>query len=122
MSSAADFGSARPTLAGGIIEIAALTTLIGASTAESLMLGSRGAAGVLWASMSVFGVVALIKAAVTAATPSGLRETLGVRSMSTDQSIGLTVSIYQKNIHARLSLDPVVGIQNELRKVGNTHP
>lgn len=32
-------------VSGGLVEVAALTSLIGATTAESLILGSRGAAG-----------------------------------------------------------------------------
>ncbi|KAF3930215.1 hypothetical protein ABW20_dc0103427 [Dactylellina cionopaga] len=78
MSSNFNFSSA-------IIEIAALTTLIGATTAESLVLGSRGAAGMPWAAMSTFGSVFLIKACVAASTPDWLRDTLGTENTREDK-------------------------------------
>ncbi|RYP23834.1 hypothetical protein DL765_000911 [Monosporascus sp. GIB2] len=117
MSSGSDLASAQPTLAGGIIEIAALTALLGSSTAESLVLGSRGASGVLWASMSIFGTYAVIRSSFGAATPNWLRETLGVRNPAIDQSVGSALDLSLRDIDARLKLGAAIGIQSEVRKV-----
>lgn len=74
---------------GGFIEIAALTALIGSTTAESLVLGSRGAPGLPFAAMSAFGSPFLIKACISACTPDWLRETMGVRNTNCDIAVGL---------------------------------
>jgi hypothetical protein len=82
----------------GIVEIAALTALVGSTTAESLVLGCRGAAGMAWAAMSTFGSLFLIKACVAAATPGWLRDTIGVRNSQCDSAVGLSLSL---NRHAK---------------------
>jgi hypothetical protein len=81
------------TLGNGLVEIAALTALIGSTTAESLILGSRGAAGLPWASSSAFGSLFLTRACIAAATPSWLRDTLGVRNPSCDAAVGLSLNL-----------------------------
>jgi len=80
----------------GLVEIAALTALVGSVTAETLVLGSRGAAGLPWASLSAFGSLFLIKACIAAATPSWLRDTLGVRNLSSDAAVGLSLNLERK--------------------------
>ena len=80
-------------IGGGLVEIAALTALIGSSSAESLMLGSKGAAGLPWAAMSMFGAIFIIKACVAASTPGWLRDTMGVRNSRSDEAIGLTLDL-----------------------------
>lgn len=85
-------------LGNGLIEIAALTTLIGSTTSESLTLGSRGAAGMPWAAISAFGSFSIIKACIAAATPGWLRETLGVRSSCTDSAVGLSLNLLSKRM------------------------
>jgi hypothetical protein len=77
----------------GLVEIAALTALIGSTTAESLVLGSRGAAGLPWASSSAFGSLFLIRACIAAATPSWLKDTLGVRNPSCDATVGVSLNL-----------------------------
>lgn len=81
------------TIGGGLVEIAALATLIGATTAQSLVLGSRGAAGLPFAGMSLFGTPFLIKACVSACTPSWLRETMGVKDIQSDAAVGSKMGI-----------------------------
>ena len=81
------------TLGSGLVEIAALTALIGSTTADSLILGSRGAAGLPWASLSAFGSLFLIRACIAAATPSWLRDTLGVRNPNCDAAVGLSLNL-----------------------------
>jgi hypothetical protein len=56
---------------------ASLTAFLGGKTAESLILGSRGAPGLPWAAISSFGSFHLIKACLAASIPCWLRETLG---------------------------------------------
>ncbi|KAF8904706.1 hypothetical protein CPB84DRAFT_653203 [Gymnopilus junonius] len=80
-----------PTLnfGNGLIEIAALTTLIGSSTAGDLILGNRGAAGLVWGSISAFGSSSVIKACASAASPGWLRQMLGLRTPSSDKAMGM---------------------------------
>ena len=56
-------------LGGGLIEIAALTALIGSTTAESLVLGNKGAAGLVWGTMSIFGALSVIRGCVRVSAP-----------------------------------------------------
>ena len=76
-------------LSSGLVEISALTAVVGSATAESLILGNRGSAGVAWAAISIFGLVSIIKACISAATPTVLREALGVRIPSVDDALGV---------------------------------
>ena len=86
MSNSFSFGN-------GLLDIAALTALIGSTTAESLVLGDRGAVGMPWAALSTFGSLYLIKARIAAATPGWLRDTIGVRNSRCDSAVGLSVSL-----------------------------
>ncbi|OQE13778.1 hypothetical protein PENFLA_c043G03666 [Penicillium flavigenum] len=76
-----------------LIGIGGLSTLIGSSTAETLALGDRGAAGLPWAATSAFGLPSVIKACVAAPIPSWLREALGLRSSATDSSVGMSFDL-----------------------------
>ena len=78
---------------GGLVEISALTAVIGSATAESLILGNRGCAGLVWAAISIFGIVSIIKACISAATPPVLREALGVRILAVDSAIGMCLPL-----------------------------
>jgi hypothetical protein len=91
----------------GLVEIAALTALIGSTTAESLVLGSRGAAGLPWASLSAFGSLFLIRACIAAATPSWLRDTLGVRNPSCDATVGLSLNLRRASKGTKTVADAV---------------
>ncbi|KAH8906786.1 hypothetical protein BR93DRAFT_632607 [Coniochaeta sp. PMI_546] len=79
--------------AGGMVEIAALTTLIGSSTAASLVLGNRGGAGLVWAAMSAFGILSIVKECIAGASPDWLRATLGVRDNVVDAALGLRLDL-----------------------------
>ncbi|KAJ7165524.1 hypothetical protein C8R43DRAFT_1232587 [Mycena crocata] len=72
-----------------LVEISALTALIGSSVAESLVVGNRGAAGIAWAATSSFGTVSVVKACFCTAASSWLRETLGIRTSASDLAVGL---------------------------------
>ena len=97
-------------LGGGLIELGAMTALIGSTTAASLVLGNKGAAGLLWGTMSIFGALSVIKACVAAATPDWLRETLGVRNKETDAAIGLSLDLDSKNLQKRSRGTGAVGV------------
>jgi hypothetical protein len=98
------------SLGNGLVEIAALTALIGSTTAESLILGSRGAVGLPWATLSAFGSLFLIKACIAAATPSWLRDTLGVRTPSCDAAVGLSLNL-ERAFKGTKSVADAVGIR-----------
>ncbi|KAG4411944.1 hypothetical protein IFR04_014918 [Cadophora malorum] len=89
----AEKSSTFTKIGGGLVEIAALTALIGSATAESLTLGNKGAPGLAWAASSTFGALSVIKACVAGATPGWLRDSLGVRNTATDLAIGLSFDL-----------------------------
>lgn len=98
----------------GLVEISALTTLIGSSAAASLVLGSRGPSGLAWATMSAFGMIAVVKACFCAATPGWLRETTGVRSSASDLAVGFQLNLGSDSHNAkrvRKTLDRPIAIQ-----------
>ncbi|KAL8829985.1 MAG: hypothetical protein Q9170_005942 [Blastenia crenularia] len=101
---------------GGLIEIAALTALIGSTTAESLVLGNRGAAGLLWGTMSSFGALSVIKACIAAATPGWLRDTFGVRNKETDDALGIMLTLSDKNVQSRRRTTGICGVACSVSK------
>lgn len=104
----------------GLIEIAALTALIGSSTAESLILGSRGAAGLPWAAISAFGSIFLAKACIAAPTPPSLRDTIGVRNNLSEASVGLSLDL-NRNAKGVKHFGEAVGVSVSLLKVTATY-
>lgn len=92
-SKMAEKSSTFTKIGGGLVEIAALTALIGSATAESLTLGNKGAPGLAWAASSTFGALSVIKACVAGATPGWLQDSLGVRNTATDLAIGLSFDL-----------------------------
>ncbi|KAF5355310.1 hypothetical protein D9758_006018 [Tetrapyrgos nigripes] len=85
----------------GLVEIAALTTLIGSSTAGDLILGNRGAAGLVWGSISAFGSSSVIKACASAACPGWLRQMVGLRTLSSDKAMGMDLSLAPRSKMAK---------------------
>ncbi|GJJ14360.1 hypothetical protein Clacol_008624 [Clathrus columnatus] len=87
------FGLPLPSLNFGnnIIDVSSLTTLIGSTVGESLILGDRGAAGIAWASTSSFGTLWIIAACVNGASPGWLKEMIGIRTAVSDASLGMTL-------------------------------
>jgi hypothetical protein len=104
------------SLGNGIIEITALTALLGSSTAESLALGSRGACGLPWAALGVFGSLFLAKACISACTPAWLRDTIGVRNQSSDFSVGFSESLNRVK-RVRKNAGEAVGVIVKICKV-----
>ncbi|KAH8818792.1 hypothetical protein DL96DRAFT_1534294 [Flagelloscypha sp. PMI_526] len=77
----------------GMVEIAALTTLVGSSSAEILMFGTRGSAGLPWAAMSAFGALSIVRACISGASPAWLSETLGIRGPLGDSILGMALNL-----------------------------
>ncbi|KAJ6631283.1 hypothetical protein B0H10DRAFT_1978032 [Mycena sp. CBHHK59/15] len=77
------------SFSNNLVEVGALTALVGSSVAEALVLGNRGAAGVAWAATSSFGTISVIKACVSGVASGWLRETLGIRTAASDLAVGL---------------------------------
>jgi hypothetical protein len=114
-------GSGLSGLIGsGLIEITALTALIGSPTAEQLALGDRGAAGLGWVGMSMFGTLSILNSCIAASTPTWLRETLGVRNAATDAALGLGLDLSSAYLDredlARMSMKDAIGVTCESRK------
>ncbi|KAJ7583393.1 hypothetical protein C8J56DRAFT_894089 [Mycena floridula] len=89
------------SFSNNLIEISALTALVGSNIAESLILGNRGAAGIAWAATSSFGTISVVKACFCGANSGWLRETLGIRSPSSDIALGLELP-YDSNRAAKV--------------------
>lgn len=102
---------------GGLVEIAALTALIGSTTVESLMLGNKGTAGLVWGTMSVFGALSVIKACLSATTPGWLRETLGVRTSEIDASVGLSLNLDSKRFRSKKRGEGAIGLACKIETV-----
>lgn len=85
----------------GLVEIAALATLIGATSAEALALGMRGPGGLPWACTSSFGLIHVIRVSLAASLPVFLRELLGLRSSQVDAALGINVPLKTPSDHKR---------------------
>lgn len=101
----------------GLIEIAALTAIIGSTTSASLVLGSRGAAGLPWAVMSTFGAFHVVKACVGAIVPGWLRDTLGVRSNETEFAVGRSLDLAMRHFNSRSRIGGALGVACERKPV-----
>lgn len=108
-------------IGSGLVEVSALTALIGSPTTEQLTLGDRGAAGLGWVGMSMFGSLSTLKSCVAAWTPSWLRETLGVRNPTTDAAMGLGLDLsstyMDREDMARRNMKGALGVTCELKKL-----
>jgi hypothetical protein len=80
-----------PMIANNLVEISAVATLIGSIAAEQLTLGLKGSGGLAWSSITQFGALHVVKAALAAFVPDWARETLGLRGQTVDASIGLVL-------------------------------
>lgn len=87
--------SAVQKVGGGLVEISAVATIIGAPIAEALMHGLKGACGMVWAPVSCFGQIHVAKACLSASVPDWLREAMGLRNGVVDKAIGVMLPIDQ---------------------------
>lgn len=92
-SEGSNFGLPSFNLGNGLVDLGPLTTLVGSSLAESLILGNRGPAGLSWGAMSAFGTLSVVKACLGGAIPSWLKVTLGLRTAELDKAIGMHLSL-----------------------------
>ena len=103
-------------IGNGLIEIAALTSLIGSTTAQTLALGNKGPTGLVWATMTIFGGMSIVRAGVGAITPGWLRDSLGVKSTETDTAVGLSLNL-KKRILYRTRSGVANGVECEVKNV-----
>ena len=87
-------------LGTGLVEVSAVATLIGAPIAEALTLGLRSGAGLPWASMSAFGLLHVAKAALAAAVPDWLRDSMGLQNTKVVAAVGFCLPM-TRNTQAR---------------------
>lgn len=104
-------------LGNGLVEIAALTSMIGSTTAQTLVIGNKGPAGLVWATMTIFGAMSVVKACVAAVTPGWLRDSLGVGSGETDAAIGLSLNLHKKGYKYRIRGVVAKGVECEVKAV-----
>lgn len=118
----ADPGDSAPGLSfnfgNGFIEIAALTSLVGSAAAQALILGNKGPAGIVWATMTIFGGMSVVKSGIAMVTPPWLRDSLGVRSRESDDAVGLSMGLDRKGTTHHALRDVAKGIECEIQNVG----
>lgn len=93
MATSSDSASPANQLGSGLVEVSAVATLIGAPIAESLTVGLRSAACLPWASMSAFGLLHVAKAAMAAAVPDWLRDSMGLQNDNVVAAIGFCLPL-----------------------------
>ena len=79
-----------------LIEIGALMTLmglIGSIIAETLVLGDRGSAGLVWGTIGTFEAGSIIKACISGAIPGWLQALLELRNKASDLAIGFGLEL-----------------------------
>ncbi|GIK01913.1 hypothetical protein Aspvir_005954 [Aspergillus viridinutans] len=80
-------------IGGNLVEISAVSTIIGAPIAEALIHGLKAACGIVWAPMSCFGQIHVIKACLSATVPDSLRESMGLRNQFVDNALGVLLPV-----------------------------
>jgi hypothetical protein len=97
---------------GGLVEISAVATIVGAPTAEALIHGLKAACGMVWGPMSSFGAIHVTKACLSASVPDWLRESLGLRNPFVDAAIGVMLRVNRfKQAKNRVDLGDACAIQ-----------
>ena len=66
-----------------------LTTLVGPASAETMILGNHGAAGMVWATMSAFGNAQVVGSCLSGVCKPWLREKISLRSKTVDSAFGM---------------------------------
>ncbi|KAK7039601.1 hypothetical protein R3P38DRAFT_2900627 [Favolaschia claudopus] len=105
------------SFSNNLVEISALTALLGSEAAEAMVLGARGAAGVAWAATSSFGTVSVVKACLSGACGGWLRQSLGLRTLVSDDAVGLELrQDSHREAKLRLSLGEPLAIVCHVQK------
>jgi hypothetical protein len=104
--------SATERVGGGLVDISAVVTIIGAPIAEALIHGLKGSAGMCWAPMSCFGAIHVAKACLTASVPDWLRESMGLKNPFVDSAIGVMLEVdARKQAKNRVDLGDACAVQ-----------
>lgn len=104
-------GEARK-VGGGLVEISAVSTIIGAPIAEALTHGLKAACGMVWGPMSCFGVIHVTKACLSASVPDLIRESMGLRNQFVDNAIGVMFDVDRfKQARSRTDLGDALAIE-----------
>ncbi|KAL2005331.1 hypothetical protein VTN00DRAFT_2542 [Thermoascus crustaceus] len=104
-------GEARK-VGGGLVEISAVSTIIGAPIAEALTHGLKAACGMVWGPMSCFGVIHVAKACLSASVPDLIRESMGLRNQFVDNAIGVMLDVDRfKQARSRMDLGDALAIE-----------
>src|SRR2546430_281327 len=103
---------AAERVGGGLVEISAISTIIGAPTAEALTHGHKAAAGMAWSPTSCFGAIHITKACLAASIPDSLRDAMGLRNQFVDSAIGVMLHINRfKQARNRVDLGDACAIR-----------
>ncbi|KAF8904701.1 hypothetical protein CPB84DRAFT_1845237 [Gymnopilus junonius] len=97
----------------GLVEVGALTTLIGSTIAAVLVLGKKGPAGIVWGTISAFGSSSVVKACASGATPGWFRQMVNLRTPVSDAALGLDLPLspsFKLARMARTGLDQPIGV------------
>jgi hypothetical protein len=105
-------------LGNGLVEIAALTSLVGSAAAQSLALGDKGPAGLVWATMTIFGMMSIVTLFTASSTPGWLRDSVGVRGPKSDAVVGLSLDL-DKSFKCRGRGEAASAIECEIQIVSS---
>jgi hypothetical protein len=105
-------------LGNGLVEIAALTSLVGSAAAQSLALGDKGPAGLVWATMTIFGMMSIVALFTASSTPGWLRDSVGVRGPKSDSVVGLSLDL-NKSFKCRGRGEAASAIECEIQIVSS---
>ncbi|PPQ98315.1 hypothetical protein CVT26_013634 [Gymnopilus dilepis] len=106
----------------GLVEVSALTTLVGSRIAATLVLGKKGPAGLVLGTMSAFGSSSIVKACASGASPGWLRQMLNLRAGISDSAVGmdLPLSPSSRITHmVRSGLPDPLGVSCNAERLGN---
>ena len=100
-------------MANTLAVIMLTTILIRENNAPALVLGSRGSAGLVWSTVSVFGALSAIRACMSGASSGSVRSLLGLRSKASDTAVGLDLELARdpgRAVRVRHTLDDPLGV------------
>jgi hypothetical protein len=82
-----------------------------------LALGNKGPAGLVWATMTIFGSMSVVRAGIATVTPGWLRDSLGVRSPEADAAVGLSLDLNAKGMRYRSRAGVAKGVLCQVTNV-----
>jgi len=106
----------------GLVELSALTTLIGSTIAAVLVLGDKGPAGIVWGTISAFGSSSVVKACAGGAAPGWLRQMFNLRTPISDSAVGMDLPLspgFKLARMVRSSLSQPIGVSCDAETLGH---